>query len=229
MTSLAIRELPSPERPRERLKTHGPRALSAVELMAILLGAGAEGRSAIEVGRELLASCQGSLRRLAARPLPALTAVRGVGPAKAIAIHAALELGFRMANEETFEGIQLMSALDVYRIYAPRIQDLPFEEFHVATLDAQHRLQSDVLVTRGLLNAALAHPREVFRHAIAENAYAVMLVHNHPSGDPVPSEHDKFITAQLHLAGQILGIPVLDHVIIGRGRFASFAELGILI
>jgi DNA repair protein RadC len=229
MTSLAIRHLPAPERPRERLKNHGPRALTSAELIAILLGAGSEGRSALDVSRELLASCQGSLRKLASRPLPALTAVRGIGLARAVTIHAALELGHRMSSEETIEGVQLKSARDVYQIYAPRIQDLPIEEFHVATLDSQHRLQSDVLVTRGLLNAALAHPREVFRHAIAENAYAIMLVHNHPSGDPTPSEHDKFITSQLHLSGQILGIPVLDHIIIGRGRFASFAELGILI
>ncbi len=229
MTSMTIRELPSSERPRERLLNYGPRVLSSVDLIAILLGSGSEGRSALDVGREILSSTQGSLKQIASRPLPSLTAIRGVGPARAVTIHAALELGRRMANEQSFEGIRLKSARDVYRIYGPQLQDLPVEEFRVATLDAKHRLQSDVLVTRGLLNASLSHPREVFRHAIAENAFAVMLVHNHPSGDPVPSDDDRIITTQLHLAGQILGIPVLDHVIIGRGRYASFAELGILI
>jgi DNA repair protein RadC len=99
----------------------------------------------------------------------------------------------------------------------------------VATLDAQHRIQSDVLVSRGILNSALAHPREVFRHAIAENAFAVILVHNHPSGDPDPSPEDRLMTTQIVLSGQVLGIPVLDHIIVGRGRFTSFAEDGILI
>jgi DNA repair protein RadC len=229
MDTLTIRDIPSAERPRERLKLHGASALSAVELIAILLGAGTEGRSAIEVSRDLLASVHGSLRRIATQPLPALTAVLGIGPTRAITIHAALELGRRMAGEDRAEGIPIQDGLDVYHLYASRLEDLPVEEFHVATLDAQHRIQSDVLVSRGTLNSALAHPREVFRYAIAENAFAVILIHNHPSGDPEPSPADRLMTTQIVLSGQLLDIPVLDHVIVGRGRFTSFAERGILV
>ena len=102
------------------------------------------------------------------------------------------------------------------------------EEFHVAILDSQHRLERDVTVTRGLLNSSLVHPREVFREAIAENAAAIILVHNHPSGDPTPSPDDRITTEQLVQAGRVLDIPVQDHIIIGRGRYLSFAEAGLL-
>lgn len=227
--ALTIHDLPHPERPRERLRRHGPQALTTVELVAILLGSGAEGRSALEVGRELLAGCHGSLRRLASRPIASLTTIRGVGPVRAVTVHAALELGRRMMAEQVVEGNPLTEARDIYALYAPKLEELPVEEFHVATLDARHRVESDILVTRGLLNASLVHPREVFRSAIAENACAVVLVHNHPSGDPRPSMEDRQITAQLVAAGKVLGIEVLDHVIIGRGRFTSFAEDGILV
>jgi len=224
-----MREVPVPERPRERLLRQGPRALTTVELTAILLGAGAQGRSSLDVSRELLAGTQGSLKRLVARPLATLTGVRGVGLVRAITIHAALELGRRMMAELVDEGAPMMTAQDVYAMYAPRIEDLTYEEFHVGILDAKHRLDGDILVTRGILNSALVHPREVFRTVIAENACAVVLVHNHPSGDPTPSPQDVEITAQLVSAGKVLGIAVLDHVIVGRGRFTSFAEHGILI
>src|SRR5664279_1749507 len=112
--------------------------------------------------------------------------------------------------------------------FAPRLEDLPVEEFHVAILDAQHRLERDVTVTRGLLNSSLVHPREVFREAIAERAAAIILVHNHPSGDPTPSADDRLVTEQLVAAGRLLDIPVHDHIIVGRGRYVSFAEAGLL-
>ncbi len=229
MSGVAIRELPSAERPRERLKQHGPHALSAIELVAILFGSGSEGRSSIDLAREVLGASQGSLRRLASRPVASLTSVRGVGSARAIAVHAALELGRRMVAEQRDEGAAMREARDVYNAYAHRLADLPVEEFHVATLDAQHRLENDILITRGILNSSLVHAREVFRQAIAENAYAVILIHNHPSGDPTPSPEDRVVTTQLVAAGKLLGIDVLDHIIVGRGRFTSFAESGLLV
>ena len=229
MSVVAIRELPSMERPRERLRQHGAHALSAVELIAIIFGSGSEGRSAIDLAHDVLAASQGSLRRLSSRPVAALTSVRGVGPTRAVTVHAALELGRRMVAEQREEGAPLRAARDVFAAYADRLADLPVEEFHVATLDAQHRLENDILVTRGILNSSLVHAREVFRQAIAENAYAVILVHNHPSGDPTPSAEDRLVTSELVPAGKLLGIEVLDHVIIGRGRFTSFAESGILV
>jgi DNA repair protein RadC len=228
-SSLALREMPALERPRERLRRNGPSSLSTVELVAIMLGAGAKGRSTLEVSRDVLASTQGSLRRLASVPIQELIRVRGIGHVRAILLHAAIELGRRAMAESLDEGIPLRRAEDIYHLYAHRIEDLPYEEFHVGILDGKHRLEDDVLVTRGILNSSLVHAREVFRGAIARNACAVILVHNHPSGDPTPSDDDYKITSDLLAAGKILGIEVLDHVIVGRGRFASFSEAGLMV
>lgn len=226
--ALTIRELPRPERPRERLKHLGSQALSSAELLAIVLGTGGRGQSALGLGQQVLANADGSLRRLAAQPVAALTALTGVGTARAVTVHAALELGRRMAAESRDEGAPVRSPRDVYAVFASRLEDLPVEEFHVAVLDAQHRLERDVTVTRGILNSSLVHPREVFREAIAERAAAIILVHNHPSGDPTPSADDRVVTEQLVAAGRLLDIPVHDHVIVGRGRYVSFAEAGLL-
>ena len=225
---LTIRELPRSERPRERLVALGASALSSAELLALLVGAGGTGGSALHVGQTLLASAGGSLRRMAMQPVAALTATRGVGIARAVTIHAALEIGRRFASESRDDGAPVRSPRDVARVFAPRLEDLPVEEFHVAILDAQHRLERDVTITRGLLTSSLVHPREVFREAIAERAAAVILVHNHPSGDPTPSADDRLVTEQLVAAGKLLDSPVHDHNIIGRGRYTSFAEAGLL-
>jgi DNA repair protein RadC len=225
---LRLRELPRTERPRERLKDLGAHALSSAELLAILIGSGTAGSSALVLAQNVLAQSEGSLRRLAGKPVAALTAVHGLGAARAGAIHAALELGRRFAAESRDEGAPLRNPRDVWAAYAPRLEDLPVEEFHVAVLDAQHRLDRDITITRGILNSSLVHPREVFREAIAERAAAIILVHNHPSGDPTPSADDRAITAQLVAAGRLLDIPVADHVVIGRGRYLSFAEGGLL-
>jgi DNA repair protein RadC len=226
--ALTIRELPRTDRPRERLVDLGAHALSTAELLAIVIGVGGRGRSALRIGQEILGSAHGSLRRLAMRPVADLTTHGGIGRARAVVIHAALELGRRMAAESRDEATPIRSPRDVVAIFSPRLEDLPVEEFHVAILDAQHRLERDVTVTRGILNSSLVHPREVFREAIAERAAAIILVHNHPSGDPSPSADDRNATDQLVAAGRLLDIPVHDHVIIGRGRYTSFAEAGLL-
>jgi DNA repair protein RadC len=223
-----LRELPRAERPRERLIDLGARALTATELVAILIGSGAARRSALSVAHDVLLTSDGSLRRLSAQPVAALTTIHGLGTARAMAIHAALELGRRLSIEARDEGAPLRSPRDVWTAFAPRLEDLPVEEFHVAVLDSQHRLERDITVTRGILNSSLVHPREVFREAIAERAAAIVLVHNHPSGDPTPSPDDRAITSQLVAAGRLLDIPVADHLIIGRGRYVSFAEAGLL-
>ena len=225
---LRLRELPRAERPRERLKDLGAHALSANELLAILIGAGTRHRSALALAQDVLAGCGGSLRRLATQPVAALTTVNGLGTARAVAIHAALEIGRRLAGEAREDGAPLRAPRDVWAVFAPRLEDLPVEEFHVAVLDSQHRLDRDITITRGILNSSLVHPREVFREAIAERAAAIILVHNHPSGDPTPSADDRAITTQLVAAGRLLDIPVADHVVIGRGRYLSFAEAGLL-
>ena len=225
---LSIRELPRAERPRERLKAHGAHALSSAELLAIVVGSGSAGRSALALAHEVLAWADGSLRRIAGQPVAALTKLAGIGSARAIAVHAALELGRRAAGEEREDGAPMRSPRDVFAVFSPRLEDLPVEEFHVAVLDSQHRLERDVTVTRGILNSSLVHPREVFREAIAERAAALILVHNHPSGDPTPSPPHPNVTEQQAAPRRLQDITLHHHGKIGRGRYMSFAEAGLL-
>lgn len=224
----SVLDLPPSDRPRERLRALGAAALTTSELLGLLLGVAASGRTSTELAADVIHRAGGSLRRLGQMPIAALTEVTGLGEVRALAIHAALELGRRLAAEGVDEGEPMRGPRDVWRYYAPRLEGLTVEEFHVAVLDAQHRLERDVLVSRGILNSSLVHPREVFREAIAERAASLVLVHNHPSGDPSPSPDDRAITAQLVAAGRLLDIPIQDHIVIGRGRFISFAEAGLL-
>lgn len=224
----SVLELPPADRPRERLRSLGAHALTTTELLTLLIGTGSGSSSAADSASKILARAGGSLRRLGQLPVATLTSLHGLGEAKALAIHAALEIGRRLAAEATDEGEPLRGPRDVWRFYAPRLEGLTVEEFHVAVLDSQHRLERDVLVSRGILNSSLVHPREVFREAIAERAASIVLVHNHPSGDPTPSSDDRAITSQLVAAGRLLDIPIHDHVVIGRGRFVSFAEAGLM-
>ncbi len=223
-----IKEWPAGERPRERLGQVGAGALSSTELIAILVGSGTAGSSAVGVAGELLRAAGGSLRRLAASTPAELARVRGVGPAVAARLAAALELGRRLAREEPLERTRIRGPGDVYERCAPALRDLAQEEFRILLLNTQHAVLSDLLITRGILDASVVHPREVFKPAIAESAAAIILVHNHPSGDPLPSAEDREITRQLTEAGRILGIPVLDHVVIGDGRYVSFVESGLM-
>ena len=224
----AIREWPVFERPRERLNDLGPAALATRELLAILVGSGRAGRSAVEVAGDLLQSADGSLRRLAGSPVSDLSRVAGVGPAVAARVTAALELGRRLAREGPNERVRIQGPRDVYERCAPAMRDLMQEEFRVLLLSTQHAVVREIVVTRGTLDTSLVHPREVFRAAVAEAASAVILVHNHPSGDPTPSAEDRDVTRQLAQAGRIIGIPVVDHLIIGDARYVSFVEAGLL-
>ena len=202
--------------------------MTAPELLAILLGTGVGGRSALELATSLLVPAEGSLRRLAARPPGELLRTPGVGPAKGARLLAAMEFGARLAGEARPASPRIRSPEDVVRIAGPRLRDLPVEEFHVLALDSQSQVTRDVLITRGLLNSSLVHPREVFRAAIAEAAAGIILVHNHPSGDPTPSADDLAVTRQLVSAGEMLDLPVYDHVIVAGDRFLSFATQGLL-
>jgi DNA repair protein RadC len=223
-----IKEWPVTDRPRERLRSIGPEALSGRELLAVLIGSGTEGHSAVDVAGALLAEADGSLRRLAAVSLAELQRTPGVGPATAARLSAALELGRRLAREGPADRGRVQGPRDVYERCAPAMRDLPQEEFRVLLLNTQHAVTREVVVTRGILDASVVHAREVFRGAIAESAAAVILTHNHPSGDPTPSPEDREVTRQLAAAGAVLGIPVLDHVIIGDARYVSFVEAGLL-
>jgi len=226
--SLRISETRVQDRPRERLFALGPSALTTAELLAILIGTGTSGASAPEVAAALLVSGGPDLARLARRTAAELATARGVGRAKAARIAAGLELGRRLLEEGRPERPRIRSPADVYRWYAPRLADLAAEEFHVLALDSQSAVLRDLLVTRGILNSSLVHPREVFRGAIAEAAAGIIVVHNHPSGDPTPSADDRAVTRQLVEAGRVLDLPVYDHVVVGADRYLSFAEAGLL-
>jgi DNA repair protein RadC len=222
--SRPIRTWALDDRPRERMRALGPTALSPRELLAILIGSGGATGSALDVGEKILSRVQGSLRRLASLPTAALEAESGVGAATASRIQAALELGRRAAAEPSDANDRIRGPRDVFERMGPLMRDLRQEEFHALLLNTQHRVIRDVLVTRGILDASLIHPREVFRVAIVECAAGVILVHNHPSGDPTPSQEDRAVTHQLAAAGKAIGIPVLDHVIVGEGEYVSLGE-----
>ncbi|HET7789355.1 MAG TPA: DNA repair protein RadC [Gemmatimonadales bacterium] len=225
---LRLSEQPETDRPRERLWRVGPPALTAQELLAILLGTGRAGADALTLAGRLLERAGGSLRRLAGRPAAELVRESGVGRAKAARLAAALELGRRAVMEAEPERRKIGGPADVHRFYAPRLRDLAVEEFHVLALSSQSQVLRDLLITRGILNSSLVHPREVFRAAIAEAAAGIIVVHNHPSGDPTPSADDREVTRQLVESGRLLDLPVYDHVIVGGERYVSFAESGLL-
>ncbi|MBI4513273.1 MAG: DNA repair protein RadC [Gemmatimonadetes bacterium] len=224
----AIKEWPSTERPRERLRGLGPAALRTPELLAIIFGTGSARRSALQVAEDLYERFDRSLRRLAAVPVAQLEAVPGVGAARAVTVQAALELGRRAVKETRPESERIVSPRDVYMRFELRLRDLRQEEFHVLLLNTQNAVIREVMVSRGILDASVVHPREVFAPALVEAAASVVLVHNHPSGDPTPSAADREVTRQMCEAGRVLGIPVRDHVIVGNGRYISFLDAGLL-
>jgi DNA repair protein RadC len=226
--ALPVSSIPTSDRPRERLWSLGPAALTTAELLAIVLGTGGGGQDVLELARRLLEVSDGSLRRLAQRPSAELLRSRGIGPTKAGRLIAAFALGARAAGEERPPVLRIREPEDVLRLFGPRLRDLQVEEFHLLALDSQSQVLREVLITRGLLNSSLVHPREVFRAAIAEAAAGIIVVHNHPSGDPTPSAEDRAATKQLSSAGRLLDVPLYDHVIIAGDRFVSFATAGLL-
>ena len=225
---LRLAEHATNDRPRERLWLHGVAALTGQELLAVLLGTGCAGRDALAVAGDLLTVADGSLRKLAARPPAEVALLGGIGRAKAARLAAALELGRRVAVEADPPPDRIRGPADVQRLCGPRLRDLLVEEFHVLALGSQSQVLADLCITRGILNSSLVHPREVFRAAIAEAAAGIIVVHNHPSGDPTPSADDRAVTRQLVDAGRLLDLPVYDHVIVAGSRYTSFAEAGLL-
>ncbi len=223
-----IREWPVRERPRERLRDVGAAALTVRELLAILVGSGPTGQTAVDVAGAIFQEAGGSLRRLSTLPAAELERLPGVGSAVTARVAAALELGRRLAREGPEDRPRIEGPRDVYERCGPSMRDLQHEEFRVLLLNAQHEVIRELTVTSGVLDGSVIHPREVFKQAIAWMAAAVLLVHNHPSGNPTPSAEDRAVTNQIAGAGELVGIPVLDHVVIGDGRYISFVESGLL-
>ncbi|MCP5070513.1 MAG: JAB domain-containing protein [bacterium] len=210
--------------PRERLHGHGPAALADAELVALLLGTGSGSRGVLQLAEDLLAP--GGLRALAAASAAELRRTPGVGIAKSASLLAAVELGRRLAAQRLREGDAIRSPEDIFRHFHSSLRDAPHERFLVLLLDGRHRVIREVLTSQGTLTSSLVHPREVFRPALREGAAALVAVHNHPSGDPTPSPEDRQVTHRLMQAGQLLGVPRLDHVVVAERGFASLREAG---
>jgi DNA repair protein RadC len=229
---MRIREIPPSDRPREKLAAHGAACLTDAELLAIFLRTGVKGKSAITLASELLKK-KGSLRALSRSSAGEFAkAAPGIGPAKAAELAAAFELGKRLARGATERPV-LDSAAVIYETFGAELQARDRELLRVLLLDTKLRLLAVEDVALGSLNECIAHPREIFRPAIMHSAYAAILVHNHPSGDPAPSQADHRLTRQLGDAAKLLQINFLDHIIIGlpdggRVPYFSFREAGVL-
>ncbi|MBX3234701.1 MAG: DNA repair protein RadC [Nitrospiraceae bacterium] len=216
---------PAEERPRERLLRQGADHLSDAQLLGILLRVGREDASAVQVGMDLLGQL-GGIQGLIQASTEELCQVSGIGPAKAAQLKAAVEVGKRAAAAPLSTGTRVHSSADLFKHYHARLRDLRHEVFAAVLLDAKHCIIRDLTVSEGSLTLSIVHPREVFLPAVRASAAAVIFLHNHPSGDPTPSQEDRVLTARLVSAGQLLGIQVLDHVIVGDGRYVSFADQG---
>ncbi len=228
---LKIRELPAEDRPREKLAARGAAALTDAELLAILLRTGVMGANAIEVARQLITK-YGSLEALSRCSVKELAAIKGVGPAKGAQLAAAFGLGVRLVKER-FAEKKLTEPREIYDLLNLEMRALHRESLRVILLNTRFHLLRVEEVSLGSMNESIAHPREVFRPAIVYAAYAVIVVHNHPSGDPAPSQADHSLTRRLREAAELLQIRLLDHVIIGspaegRQPYFSFKEAGIL-
>lgn len=224
-TGMSITHWPEAERPRERLLTRGAAALTDAQLLAILLRVGRHRSTAVEVGMDVLHRV-GGLNGLAQCGLEELCAIPGIGEAKAAQLKAALELGRRAMASPLSKGTRISSSRDLFNHFHSSLRDLRHEIFKVVLLDAKHSIVREATVSEGSLTLSIVHPREVFSLAVKESAAAVIFLHNHPSGDPTPSQEDRLLTARLVAAGEILGIRVLDHLVVGDGHYVSFADQG---
>lgn len=213
--------------PRERLLRHGADALADEELLALVLGSGGRGRSAEVCARELLER-HGTLRRLSTRAPRELQEVGGIGGAQAARLAAVFTLSRRLMGERLRPGMLFANPRQIFEHYHGPLRDKKREMFLVVLLDARHRVLGEEIVSEGSLTSSIVHPREVFLPAVRESAGAMVLVHNHPSGDPRPSDEDVAVTRRLVHASELLGIRVLDHIIVGDGTYASFREAGLL-
>ncbi|MCD6527867.1 MAG: DNA repair protein RadC [Desulfuromonas sp.] len=222
-----IKDWPEGDRPREKLLERGAEALSDAELLALILRTGDAGSktSAVDQGRLLLQQFY-SLPKLARATTAELCTISGIGPAKSAELQAVFELARRLGDHSMLPGCSFTSAATVFQRYRNRFLHHNKEVFMALLLDAKNRLIRDVRISEGSLTASIVHPREVFSAIIKESAAAVLFVHNHPSGDPTPSPEDIAITLRLKQAGDILGVRVLDHIIIGRDHYTSLADLG---
>lgn len=221
---MTIADIPKHDRPRERLLAYGGTVLTDVELLAMLIGSGTKGVSALDVANSLLGEF-GDLAALGRAEIKDLADQHGIGKARACALAAALELGRRAQFPRKERHLVRVSA-DVYAYYRPKLSHLTHEVFHVMCLDGKHRVIRDVRIVEGGLTSCSVLPREVFAPALRAGAPVVIFVHNHPSGDPAPSPEDLRLTIRLKQAGLVLGVKALDHIIVGEGKYFSMVDDG---
>ncbi|HLG21920.1 MAG TPA: DNA repair protein RadC [Candidatus Manganitrophaceae bacterium] len=224
---MKIKEWPQGERPRERLLAEGAHVLSDAQLLAILLRTGSDQKNAVQLAIELLDQFQalGNLGNLA---ISELCSIRGIGPAKAAQLKAALELGRRSLVAPLSQKTKLISSRDVFNHFSPSLKHAKREIFKIILLDQKNKVIRDATISEGSLTLTVVHPREVFNPAVRDSAASVIFLHNHPSGDPAPSPEDIQMTRRLAEAGEVMGIEVLDHVIIGADDYFSFSDAGYL-
>ncbi len=218
---MKIKDLPKDGRPRERFLKHGPEVLSDAELFAIILRTGTINENVVDMSNRLIAEY--SLDKLFDCSLKELQDIKGIGPGKAMQILAMSELGKRYNNSKN-PVKKISSAKDVFNYFYERLKDEKQENFYILILNNQNNIIKDELISKGVLDAAILHPREVFKPAIRNSASKIILIHNHPSGNPEPSKEDLEITKQLIEAGKLIDIKILDHVIIGNGKYWSWLE-----
>lgn len=225
-----IKEWPADERPREKMQKSGAAALSDAELLALIIRSGdpSTKQSAIDLGRELIKHFGGNLRELGSADIGEICVIKGMGLAKAASVKAAFSLATRFQARKLERFDRFTSPQQVFDYFHHEFRDSRKEYFLTLLLDGKNRIIRRVQVSEGSLNQSIVHPREVFIPAVKESAAAVILVHNHPTGDPAPSSEDIAITRRLKEAGEIIGIKVLDHIIIGDGEYLSFVERGLL-
>jgi DNA repair protein RadC len=222
-----ITSWPADERPREKLLHRGAGNLSDAELLAILIRMGSKGVTAVDLARRLF-SDERTLHEISLLSVEEIKK-NGIGESRAIAIAAAFELAKRLPETRRKDRLIIQSPEDIVQRFGAKFKDLVQEELWVFPLNSVNRILEPKQITKGILNSSLAHPRECFREAISQSAAAVIFVHNHPSGNPEPSQDDLAITKQLVEAGKIIGIAVHDHIIIAADRFVSFAERGLMV
>ena len=226
-SSYKIPRWPKNERPRERLLQDGAQHLTETELLGILLGKGTRKKTAVDLARELLDRYE-SLHKLFSRSPSELTTVKGIGSAKAAILSAAFELVRRIQSRKDVDRPLFKRSSDVADHYLPLVRDLRKEVFKVLLLNRANRFIREVFVSEGTLDASIVHPRDVFKEALLEPAAGIILIHNHPSGNPSPSDEDLRITKQLVDAGRLLGIKVYDHIILAGDSYRSLADEGLL-
>ena len=222
-----IKDMPTDQRPRERLMREGVRALSDPELLAIILRTGYSRKSALALATDGLSIFAG-LKNLVQAGVEEMSSVKGMGPVKAAQLKAALEIGRRVATISESTRPSIKGPEDAAVMVMEEMRHLDREHFCALLLNTKHQVLARETISVGTLNSSVVHPRELFKAAIKKSAAAVILVHNHPSGDPSPSREDREITRRLQDAGSIIGIEVLDHIIIGDNKFCSFKEKGLL-